>query len=302
MLRGLPGSVANALEPRVAPRASVVVCTYNAPQQLDLVLTGLARQSVMPEEIVIADDGSGDQTAALVAERAARSKVPIRHLWQEDRGMRKAAICNAAMAVVRGERVLFLDGDSVPHRRWLVDHLNRGDGRTVLCGRRVRLGGEWSLRLTREFLEGGATDHAWSRFLVEGLVRGQVRHYELALRLPPAFLRFVVGPKQLMGCNFSAPRAALEKINGYDAAWPGAAQLSEDLDLEIRLALAGFAIRPIAHAGIVFHLHHPERPRSAEALRLREERRAVTESWAVDGIEEARRRLESGEIVDRLSA
>ncbi|MFP6664908.1 MAG: glycosyltransferase [Deltaproteobacteria bacterium] len=279
---------------------SVILCTYASPRSLGLVLAGLLRQSVLPDQLIVADDGSGEETAAVVALHAAASPIAFHHLWQADHGVQKAGIVNAALAIARGEQVLFLDGDMVPHRHWVRDHAARFDGRTVWQGRRVRLRRRWGEQLTAERIAAGWLDSFRSRFLFEGFVRGEVRKYHLAIPLPYAVTRLAEKRKGLMGCNYSAPRSVLEAVNGYDAGWEGAGLLCEDLDLEIRLRREGFRLRPILHAGIAFHLDHTHRPLSERALWLRAERAAVENSRAADGIVEARARLASGEVLDRL--
>ena len=103
-------------------KRSVIICTYQAPRELDFALCALARQSLMPDEVMVADDGSDEGTQAVVEEW--RSRVPFRldHCWQVDRGYRKARIVNEAVRRSTGEHLLFLDGDSFPHPHWVADH------------------------------------------------------------------------------------------------------------------------------------------------------------------------------------
>lgn len=85
-------------------RLSVIVTTYNNPRALSLVIAGLLRQTVREFELVIADDGSGPETAALIRELAAQAPFPIRHVWHPDQGFRKCTISNAAVRVRLGRR------------------------------------------------------------------------------------------------------------------------------------------------------------------------------------------------------
>ena len=281
--------------------ATVIVCTYNAPRSLDLVLAGLARQSVLPCQVIVADDGSTEATAAVVRARASQSPFEVRHLWHPDKGVQKAGIVNAGMALAEGDNLLFLDGDMVPHLHFVRDHLARADGHTVWQGRRVRLRAPRVEQLTPEALEAGLLDSFTRPFLLSGFLRGEVRNYHYAIRLPHALVALVEKRKGLMGCNFSAPRRVLEEVNGYDAGWEGANYLAEDYDLELRLRHKGVALRPILHAGVAFHLDHTPRPPCATATALRAERGSIHQVRSCDGIEEARTRLADGAIVDRLA-
>ena len=282
-------------------KTSAIVCTYRAPASLDLVLAGLLRQSRLPDEIIVADDGSMEQTAQVVRAHAARGTVPLRHLWHEDRGIRKAGIVNAGMSCASGDLLLFIDGDMVPHRHWLRDHADRFDGRTVWQGRRVRLREARVQQLDAARVNAGWLDSWRRRFLWSGLLNGEVRSYHLAIPLPASLVALFEKRKGLMGCNFSAPRSVLERVNGYDAGWEGAGYLCEDFDLEVRLRKSGALLRPILHAGMAFHLDHPPRSVSERALALRAERAALEEVRASDGIAEAGERLANGEIRDLLA-
>src|SRR6185436_4375178 len=109
---------------RLGLRLSVVVTTYENPRALALVLAGLYRQSVRHFEILIADDGSGPETAAVVAAAAAAAPVPVRHVWHEDAGFRKCTISNKAIAAAQGDYLVFFDGDCVATRECLAVHLD----------------------------------------------------------------------------------------------------------------------------------------------------------------------------------
>ena len=76
----------------MTPRAAVIVSTYEAPRRLDLVLAGLAAQSVRDFEAVVADDGSGPETAEVVRRWSGRVGARLAHVRHEDRGFRAAAI------------------------------------------------------------------------------------------------------------------------------------------------------------------------------------------------------------------
>ena len=93
-------------------RTELIVSTYESPRALTLCLTSVAPQTVLPDSICIADDGSGPETkAAIDAFAAAHPELQIRHVWHEDRGFEKAAILNKAIATSEAEFLIFIDGD-----------------------------------------------------------------------------------------------------------------------------------------------------------------------------------------------
>src|SRR3569623_3695542 len=105
-----------------ATAISVIVSTYNWPRALQLSLAALARQSRLPDEVIVADDGSGPATLELLHALAADYPTRLVHVWQEHRGFRVARARNRAIAAARGDYVLLLDGDMLAQRDIVTDH------------------------------------------------------------------------------------------------------------------------------------------------------------------------------------
>jgi len=118
-------------------KVSLIVTTYNRP-----VLKSAAMQSTLPHEIVVADDGSGEETANIIEEASKKSTVPILHAWQEDRGFRAAMSRNRAIAMSSGEYIVMIDGDMVLHPLFVKDHIEAAEPGTFVQGSRVLLSEE----------------------------------------------------------------------------------------------------------------------------------------------------------------
>ena len=73
---------------------SVIITTYNNPAWLEKVLWSYTCQTRKDFEILIADDGSNDETRELIEAMRSQVPFPIRHVWQEDDGFRKCRILN----------------------------------------------------------------------------------------------------------------------------------------------------------------------------------------------------------------
>jgi glycosyltransferase involved in cell wall biosynthesis len=124
----------------VTPALSVVLCTYNGASYLPSLLDSLAAQHRPPDELVVSDDGSTDNTAHLVAEFAGR--VPFAVRWfQQERRLGPAANFVAAAEHARGEWIAFCDQDDVWHRDKLAHSLKvadeRRDASAVFCNARL---------------------------------------------------------------------------------------------------------------------------------------------------------------------
>ena len=214
----------------------------------------------------MADDGSADGTSAVIEGWRGRSPFPLHHVWQADRGYRKARIVNEAVRRAEGDHIIFLDGDSFPQRMWVADHLASADGETVLCGRRVKLGPRISPTVTREDIESGRFDSPFRPALLRSRLAGDTKRLSLAFRLPRPVARMVhPSPRRLMGVNFSLPKDVFTAVNGYDEEWNQYGH--EDRDLELRIIRSGIPRLALLNRAVVFHLHHKEREPTDEARR-----------------------------------
>jgi len=244
-------------------RIALVVTTYNRPDALAAVLEGCLAQTDANFEVIVADDGSTRETAALVANYAARVPFAIRHVWQEDLGFRAAAIRNRALATTQADYIIFIDGDSVPPPDFVASHRRLAEHGWFLSGNRLMLTQAFSEQVLRDQLQ----VHLWKlRDWLQARRRGQIERLLPLLRLPiPGWLRKQL-PRRWQGaktCNLSAWREDLLRVNGLDESYTGWGL--EDSDLVIRLLRAGIYNKSARFAAPVFHLWHRENDRSCLA-------------------------------------
>ena len=248
--------------------ASVIVTTYNKPNELELVLCGLSQQKDTPLEILIADDGSNAETKSVVSKWSETSRAPIKHIWHEDNGNRKLKICNRAAKESQGNYLIFLDGDSIPHKFWVHDHIKSAKKNTVLCGRRVRLGPEITNNIDLEFVKSKKLEDLIGPVLSSAL-RNDTKRYTHGIRLPKMLARCLQPTeRRLMGVNFSLDKSLFDSIGGYSDHLGkhviAKERRREDAQLEIQLLKAGVKRYPLINQAIVYHLHHHERAPNKE--------------------------------------
>jgi glycosyltransferase involved in cell wall biosynthesis len=232
-------------------RVSVVVTTYNNPRALALVFAGLERQSVRHFEIVVADDGSGPDTAKAIQEYASRAAVPVRHIWHPDAGFRKCAITNRAIEAAVGEYLVFFDGDCIPLRSCLEVHLRAASRDSYLAGGKLALRGRLATRLTPDLVAGGVLDHAGTWWLGVGK-----RERLLVSRVPVLrdwMNRRVPREPSWRGENSSAFTDDVYRVGGFDERFSYG---YEDAEFGHRLQAAGVHGRSIRYTAPVFHLEH----------------------------------------------
>jgi glycosyltransferase involved in cell wall biosynthesis len=243
----------------VSELISLIVSTYNRPDALGAVLRSLTRQTDRNFEIVVADDGSGPPTRDLIKSWASKTGVPLKHVWQEDRGYRLAEIRNRAIAASAGDYVVFLDGDCVARPNFVAAHRALAESGFFVGGNRVLL----SQALTGRILAQNLEPESWSLGTWAGLrLRDEVNRFTPLMSLPlgPTRKRLAGEWEGVRGGNFAFFRADLERVDGFETSFTGWGL--EDSDIVIRMIRAGVQRKDGRFATGVLHLWHPEADRS----------------------------------------
>lgn len=243
---------------------SVVVTTYNQPDWLEKVLWGLGAQADRNFEVLVADDGSGPDTRALVDRAAAAVGAPVRHLWHEDRGFRKCAILNTAIQASRGDYLVFLDGDCIPRRDFLAVHRRLARPGRFLSGGAFRLPHDTSARLSLDVVTSGAAFQP--RWLRAAGVPWSFRLARLGAGSRLAALLDTLTPTgaTFNGGNASAWREDVVAVNGFDERM-GHGGL--DREFGARLEHLGRPGLQVRHRAIVLHLDHDRGYRDEATVR-----------------------------------
>lgn len=227
---------------------SVLVTTYNRPAALQQCLESLFRQTRLPNEIIVCDDGSGQETHQLMAQLQSQSPVPLSHVWQPDNGFRLAQIRNKGIAQATGDYIIQVDGDVILHRHFVRDQLHVAKPGVFYSGNQFHLDQQQTNRLLSDpsatfptVLK--RTKLTWHRMRVACLQKlvAQVYHWK-------EHHDFV------SGCNMAFWRQDLLAVNGYDESFTGWGW--EDTDLTFRLMNLGRRLRFIRFGAIQYHLYH----------------------------------------------
>lgn len=257
-------------------RISVIVSTYNWPQALRLVLSSLAEQTYRDFEIVVADDGSREETRMAIEDFAARSSVRIQHLWQEDEGFRKARILNAAIRACEAPYIIFLDGDCIVQPDFLTRHLALSQPNHLVTGSRILLGQGLSAKLCATNIWDYA---AFRRKALAYRLGGAISKIApLFARLPNSSLRDYRGFvwRRIKGCNLACWKDDVLAVGGFNENMAGWGH--EDAELVFRLQHQGIVRRSGTWATEVLHLWHRE-PDKSNAEKNRQLMLAVMEEY-----------------------
>lgn len=227
---------------------SLLISTYNWPEALSLSFRSILNQTRFPDEVVIADDGSREETRQLVEAFKGMAPFTVKHVWQEDEGFRLAAIRNKAIAQCTSDYIVQIDGDIILHPDFIKNHTAAAKRGFFVRGTRVLL----SERLTPEVL--------WNRPLKRMFFSSEVKKRFNTLHLPALgrMTTFLYNPRHcrhLTGCNMAFWRKDLIRVNGYNediSGWGG-----EDNEIAARLINSGIYKRVIRWGMNAYHIYHP---------------------------------------------
>ena len=243
-------------------KISVIVTTYNWSNALRMVLDALvAQKTTHPFEIIVADDGSGTETAEVIRNLKNRVSIPILHIWHTNEGFRAAAIRNKAILAAEGDYIIFLDGDCIPRLNFITRHLELLEAKTFIVGNRVLLSRAFTISALAEMLP----LHRWPlwRWFM-AYFKGYCNRVLPFLTQPFMYLRLKTKSrwKGAKGCNLGMWKQDLLNINGWEENFTGWGY--EDSDLVIRLLRSGVQRKNGRFYIPVIHLWHPENDRSQE--------------------------------------
>jgi GT2 family glycosyltransferase len=206
-----------------APRVSVVVCSYNGAATLEQCLRSLEALDYPDYEVILVDDGSTDDTAAIAGRFPS-----VRYIQQPNLGL--SAARNTGLAAATGSIIAYTDSDCFPEPDWLSKLVHQ-----LQCTNAAAVGGP-----------NLSPDDGWLAACI-GASPGQPIHVlesdQIAEHVP--------------GCNMAFHREALEAINGFNATYRKA---GDDVDVCWRLQQAGMWIT-FAPGACVWH-HRRQSPRS----------------------------------------
>ena len=236
-----------------APTISLVIATYNWPEALELCLLSVLCQEKMPDEILIADDGSGPATKELIERFKKISPVHIQHIWHPDEGFNLAQIRNKATVAAMGKYIIQIDGDLILHRCFIKDHWMAAKPGHFIAGSRVILTKQFSEKIFRTKAITVSIFQKGINNRFNGIHSGYWGH------VASLFVK-TRNTINIRGCNMSFWKNDFLAVNGYNENYTGWGR--EDTDLVFRFYNSGLQRTYFKLRGIVFHLWHKEADRS----------------------------------------
>jgi glycosyltransferase involved in cell wall biosynthesis len=237
----------------VQPTTSLLISTYNWPEALELVFESILVQTVLPDEIIIADDGSKKETTLLIDAFKKRVNTVVKHIWQPDDGFRKTIIMNKAIRSSESDYIIQIDGDIILHPDFIKDHLLEAKKGYFIKGSRGLL----NHSLTKKLMQ--------SKNVLIGIFSKGLGSRINSTRLPmltPLFYGSTDKTSDLRGCNFGFWKDDFVAVNGYNNDLVGWGH--EDIELAARLVNSGVKRKQLKMMAVCYHLNHQINSRDQE--------------------------------------
>lgn len=230
---------------------SLIISTYNWPEALNQTLISVKNQYLLPNEVIIADDGSGEETRQLIEKHKGDFPVPIVHSWIEDKGFRLAKSRNEALKIAKYDYIVQVDGDLFLNKYFIKDHAEFARENCFVRGSRV-------------LLDQKATSSLFSgKIKVPNVLRTGTTNFFNGVRIP--LLRNILARKSksiagIRGCNMGYWKKDALFVNGYNEQIEGWGR--EDSEFIARLINHGLYKLNMRLGAVQFHIYHKEYDRT----------------------------------------
>jgi len=256
-------------------KCSLIITTYNWPEALELSILSVFEQSKLPDEIIIADDGSTDETKNLVEKLSKKSPIPLIHSWQDDRGFRASRSRNLAIARSKNNYIILIDGDMILHKNFVNDHISNSKDGCFIQGSRVIITKKKSKKvllskqLTFCFLEKGLKNRL-------NAIHNNIFKF--------FFKTYTKSHEGIKTCNISFFKNDCINVNGFNEEFIGWGR--EDSEYVERLYNSGIQRKNIKFNCVAYHIWHNENSRNFLCINDDILQKAIDEKskWCDNGI------------------
>ncbi len=233
------------------PSCTLITPTYNWAEALELLLLSILNQTIIPNEVIIADDGSNENTKELIKKFQSTFPVPLIHIWHEDNKNQKPKIMNKGIATAKNDYIIEIDGDIIMNKYFIEDHLSFAEKGIYLYGSRVNIQESF---LPELFLKKKKHFNLFSK---------GIKKRARTIRIPYLmnFAKITTErSSKLRGCNMSFWKSDFIKINGFNENLVGWG--IDDSEMIQRLHNIGIKGKRLKNTAIAYHIYHKEQSRS----------------------------------------
>ncbi len=234
-------------------RITVILSSYNRPDMLRKSLLSLSKQSVLPYEVIITDDGSNIDIPAKIGDILPMMNFKLKYIWQPDRGFRLSKARNNAIREVKSDYVVFMDQDIIHTRGYIAAYAENMKENEFLTAYILYLSSEQSKKINEASILSGRfmqdIDVSQRKKMIKLYYKDVFYYYQRKF-----ILRNDHRPK-VRGGYFGLPLKYILDINGFDENYVGWGW--EDDDFGRRLYKNGIVGRTVFKTEFPIHLYHP---------------------------------------------
>ncbi|ECH3919780.1 TPA: glycosyltransferase [Campylobacter jejuni] len=232
---------------------ALIITTYNQKERFKLVLDSVKNLAFLPNEVLIADDGSKEDTARLIEEYQKDFPCPLKHIWQEDEGFRAAKSRNNAIKASKSEYIILIDGDMILEKDFVKNHLEFAKRKVILQGSRVILNKNES----EEILKNNNYSLAFNKkgFKNQRSIFLAKCVYKFS-KLTKKFFKKSQLVKGSKTCNMSFYKSDFEAIEGFNEKFIGWGR--EDSEFVARFLFNDGVFKRLKFNALAYHIYHEE--------------------------------------------
>lgn len=226
---------------------AVVIAVYKWVGALNLVFKSIKIQTILPDEIIIADDGSGREMKNLIKSFKKESRLKVIHVWQKNNGFRKPMCLNKAVAKSKSKYIITIDGDMILHPKFIEDHLDFKKRNSFVNGTRAKISHEATINMIEN-----------ENYILETFDQ-RLKSKRYSLR--NFFLCKLFSGRKIFnkfysfnGCNMAFYREDFIKVNGYNEDIIGWGR--DESEFASRLINNNIIRRDLRFKAVAYHLHH----------------------------------------------
>lgn len=252
---------------------SVILSTYNQPEWLEKVLWGYEAQTTYCFEVIVADDGSGKETARLIEYLKPRLSYPVKHVWQDKNGFQKCKILNMGILAASTDYLLFSDGDCIPRNDFVETHLAQREKGRFLSGGYFKLPMNLSQVITKDDI---MTNRCFNlKWLKKRGLKSSFKNKKFtSFGFKEWLLNHATTTKPTWnGHNASGWLSDIMAVNGFDERMQYG---GEDREFGERLENNSIRGKQIRYSAICVHLDHSRGYKTAESIKKNRDIRKIT--------------------------
>lgn len=231
-------------------KTSLIITVFNRSNLIRKSLLSLMNQSVMPDELILSDDGSSEDIISAISGITKGFNFPVKYVRQENKGFRLAKTRNNGVRNSSGDFLIFLDQDLIHTTKLIETFIKNKKKNRFITGMPIWLDKQTSVQLTEKKISDSSFDEFISLEEIDKIKKQfhKDKRYYFIHKLK------LTNQPRLRGGICAINKSDFEKINGYDEKFIGWGAEDDDVGSRLyKIGLEGY--NPFLN-DYAIHLYH----------------------------------------------